>query len=123
MRQDLLEWVRQYCNQNFYGEAEPWEDEEEYEVGDLVIGENSHVFVALTDHTAADDPPPDNVTDWEYTETTLPGGVRVFLTKAEEYFAAQGGISSESLGDYSISYETDIPMGMLKLLPKRVRFT
>ncbi len=51
-----------------------------------------------------------------------PGGVELFLEKAVAYFNANEGLSSESLGDYSVSYENRIPPSLLALIePYRVK--
>lgn len=54
----------------------------------------------------------------------LPGGVEVFLDRAASYFKSQSGKTSESLGDYSVSFDADIPRSLLKLLTpyRKVRF-
>jgi len=61
----------------------------------------------------------------EDEEEELPGGVEVFLDRAVEYFKSQSGINSESLGDYSVSFDTDIPESLLKLLRpyRKVKFS
>ncbi|SNR95525.1 hypothetical protein SAMN05446037_100269 [Anaerovirgula multivorans] len=76
----------------------------------------------------------DALTDWvkdycnndfiEDEVEVLPGGVLLFLNQAVEFTKKQTGITSESLGDYSVSFETDFPASMLKLLSpyKRVKF-
>ncbi len=108
MRLNLLEWIRDYCNDGFYGDAVGWKDDTDYEIGDLVIGDDTHVYRAITDHTSNDDPPPDNTTDWLYTEETLPGGIVLALNKLEVY-EAQNPIKGESLGDYSVQYAEGLP--------------
>ena len=108
MRKDLTEWIRDYCRKDFYGNSARWADATGYEIGDIVVGEDGHTYKALTDHTSADNPPPDNVTDWVYTEETLPGGIVLALNKLEVY-EAQQPIKSESLGDYSVTYTDTLP--------------
>ena len=49
-------------------------------------------------------------------EEVLPGGVVLFLNKAEDYLRNVQGISSESLGDYSVSFDTDLPQSLKRLL-------
>jgi len=49
----------------------------------------------------------------------LPAGVKIFLDRAFEFYTKQAGKSSESLGDYSISFETvnkSLPPSLLSLL-------
>ena len=108
MRKDLTEWIRDYCRKDFYGDAVAWVHDEDYEIGDIVVGTDRHTYKALTTHTSNNNPPPDNVTDWEYTEETLPGGIVLALNKLEVY-EAQQPVKSESLGDYSVSYEDGLP--------------
>ena len=108
MRKDLTEWIRDYCRKDFYGDAVAWVHDEDYEIGDIVVGADRHTYKALTAHTSNNNPPPDNVTDWEYTEETLPGGIVLALNKLEAY-EAQQPVKSESLGDYSVSYEDGLP--------------
>ena len=45
-----------------------------------------------------------------------PAGVLIFIDKAVDYFNTQSGKTSESLGDYSVSFETSIPVSLLDLL-------
>ncbi len=103
-RKDLVLWVRDYCRQDFYDPAEEWEDATEYEIGDYVVGTNTHTFKAKTKHTSNKNPPPTNTTDWDYTEETLPGGVRIALDKVTEYLEVDLAKQSERLGDYSVTY-------------------
>ena len=103
-RKDVLMWVRAYCRDDFYGDAVAWEDDNAYEIGDIVIADDTHTYIAKTDHTSNDDPPPDNTTDWEYTEKTLPGGIRIALDKMAEFLDVDLAIQSEALGDYSKTY-------------------
>jgi len=51
----------------------------------------------------------------EYIEE-IPEPVILFIAKAAEYNISQSGINSESLGDYSVSFETDLPPSITKLL-------
>lgn len=46
----------------------------------------------------------------------LPGGVKIFIARACQFNAAQAGVKSESLGDYSVSYSTEYPESLTKLL-------
>lgn len=46
----------------------------------------------------------------------IPGGVELFLTKATKYLENQQGIRSESLGDYSVSFDDDLPESLKRLL-------
>ena len=104
MRKDLTEWIRDYCRKDFYGDAVVWKHDEDYEIGDIVVGDDRHTYKALTAHTSNNNPPPDNVTDWEYTEETLPAGIKIALTRIEEYMSVNMAVQSESLGDYSVTY-------------------
>ena len=54
----------------------------------------------------------------------LPGGVELFIEKGVEYMSNQQGKTSESLGDYSVSFDTNMPESLLKLLRpyRKVRF-
>ena len=103
-RKDLLAWLRDYCNQDFNDSVDDWIDETEYKIGDYVVADNDHVYKSKTNHTANDDPPPANETDWDYTEETVPAGIRVALDKLEEYMKVDLSIQSETLGDYSRTY-------------------
>ena len=105
-RKDLLDYIRAYCNQSFYGDVVAWADETEYEIGDIVIAPDTHTYKSETEHTSNDNPPPDNETDWEYTEETLPGGVRQALAKMEEFMSNDMAKQSESLGDYSVTFSS-----------------
>jgi hypothetical protein len=49
-------------------------------------------------------------------ELKLPGGAKIFVAQACEFNMNQAGMQSESLGDYSVSYTTDYPESMMKLL-------
>ena len=104
MRKDLTEWIRDYCRKDFYGDAVAWVHDEDYKIGDIVVGTDRHTYKALTAHTSNNNPPPDNVTDWEYTEETLPGGIRIALDKLVELYSNDQSIQQESLGDYSVAY-------------------
>ncbi len=116
MRKNLLEWVREYCRKKFYGDAVKWVHDTDYEIGDLVIGTDNHVYRSLTLHTSNNNPPPANTTDWVYTEETLPGGVKLALDKLE-VFNAQSPVKSESLGDYSVTYsDTGLPAHIKSML-------
>lgn len=66
---------------------------------------------------------PDDESSDEFIES-LPGGVNIFLDRAVAYFKKQSGKKSEALGDYSVSFETDIPQSIMKLIRvyRRVRF-
>lgn len=52
----------------------------------------------------------------EFAEATLPGAIKLFLAKGVEYLKNKAGITSESLGDYSISGVQDFPISLQKLL-------
>jgi len=51
----------------------------------------------------------------EYIEE-LPDGVELFLNQAVDFTKNQTGKKSESLGDYSVSWETGFPPSMLMFL-------
>lgn len=53
----------------------------------------------------------------------LPGGVNLFLDKGINFINAQKGLQSESLGDYSVTFLTEMPSSLLSLLApyKRVK--
>ena len=54
---------------------------------------------------------------------SLPSAVNLFLNQAVDYMKNQSGIKSESLGDHSITWETDFPKSLTKLLvPYRSMF-
>jgi len=56
-------------------------------------------------------------TDWEQE----PPGVLLFLNQAISWIKTQNGITSESLGDYSVSFAEGLPEGFKELLePYRV---
>ena len=108
MRMNLLDWIRSYCRQNFHGNAKKWEDATDYAIGDLVVGTDNHVYKSLTVHTSNKNGPPPASANWAYTEETLPGGIILALDKLEIH-EAQQPVKSESLGDYSVSYEDGLP--------------
>lgn len=62
------------------------------------------------------------LTEWamEYCHndfsTGIPAGVKIFIDKATAYMFKQAGITSESLGDYSISMNPDFPPAIMNLL-------
>ena len=60
----------------------------------------------------------------EYVEE-IPEPVILFLAKATEYNIFQSGVKSESVGDYSVSFETDYPESITKLLRpyRKVKFS
>lgn len=49
-------------------------------------------------------------------EEPLPGAIKLFIEKGTEYLKNKAGITSESLGDYSISGVQDFPVSLQKLL-------
>ena len=115
-RKELLDYIRAYCNQKFYGDAVAWVHDEDYEIGDIVVGDDRHTYKALTAHTSNNNPPPDNVTDWEYTEETLPGGVKLALSEMESYDGQGQPVKSESLGDYSVTHWDTLPSKVVSYL-------
>ena len=115
-RKELLDYIRAYCNQKFYGDAVAWVDETEYKAGDIVIANDTHTYKSKTEHTADDNPPPDNETDWEYTEDTLPGGVKLALNEMESYDGQGQSVKSESLGDYSVTHWDTLPSKVVSYL-------
>lgn len=64
----------------------------------------------------------DYLTDWvkDYChnpfEDGIPSGVTLFVTQASDYLLKQNGITSESLGDYSVSISPDFPPALTNLL-------
>lgn len=46
----------------------------------------------------------------------IPAGVKMFVDKAAAYLFNQSGMTSESLGDYSVSMNPDFPPALLSLL-------
>ena len=46
----------------------------------------------------------------------FPGGVKIFIQKALDFLNQQSGKTSESLGDYSVSFESQIPKAMIETL-------
>lgn len=54
----------------------------------------------------------------------LPSGVKVFIVKAIEYNMNPAGVTSDSLGDQRLSYSTDFPESILRMLKpyKKARF-
>lgn len=64
-------------------------------------------------------------TDKDGEPKDVPGPVVLFIARAAEYNISQAGVSSESLGDYSISITTDFPSSITDLLKpysRKVRF-
>lgn len=51
---------------------------------------------------------------WE--EGYEPAGVKLFVNQAVEWLKTQNGITSESLGDYSVSFADGMPKGLISLL-------
>lgn len=45
-----------------------------------------------------------------------PAGVKLFANQAVAWIKTQNGITSESLGDYSVSFGDEMPKGLLALL-------
>jgi len=46
----------------------------------------------------------------------IPGGVELFLDRAEAYLEKEEGITSETLGDHSISYDLKLPWDVTRFL-------
>lgn len=46
----------------------------------------------------------------------LPSGFKLFIEKGVEYIETISGAQSESLGDYHITFTTDFPPAILRLL-------
>lgn len=59
-----------------------------------------------------------------FEENDLPGGVEIFLDRAADFIKSSSGKTSESLGDYSVSFSQEIPPTLTSLLEpyKKVTF-
>lgn len=65
---------------------------------------------------------PDDPQSEEYIEN-LPKAVDLFLNQGVDFIKKQSGIQSESLGDHSITFTTDFPTSLMKLIaPYRSMF-
>ena len=49
-------------------------------------------------------------------EDGFPAGVELFFDKAEDYLVKVNGITSESLGDYSVSVSQELPSAITSIL-------
>jgi hypothetical protein len=47
---------------------------------------------------------------------TMPAGVELFIPKAIDYLMNKSGVSSETMGQVSYSYDLDFPASILRLL-------
>lgn len=54
----------------------------------------------------------------------LPPGVKIFISKAQEYLQNKSGVRERTMGSVSYTYEMDFPPALLRLLRpyKKVKF-
>lgn len=55
---------------------------------------------------------------------TIPAGVNLFINKAYEHYNRETGLKAESLSRHSISFDSELPQSIVRLLNpyRKVRF-
>jgi hypothetical protein len=82
----LTEWVYDYCKNDFNPDA------------DNLFYPYPHPYIRTG------------------TKYPLPLGVQIFIDQAAQFLISQSGKTSESLGDYSVSFGIEFPKSLLDLL-------